>query len=397
MAAVSSVLVQIHSVKLQLTLLLFKEECQIKQMAVLTLMSLRVFTVKLKNNENVNLDFYLKKILNLTPNKALKKAYQEKKIKVNNLIANKKTIIKNGDEIKIHSNNIFLKNEFKIKPNFTKRIKILYENENWIAVHKPSKMHAFPQKPSEDNTVLNYLVAQKPQVKECMNLEKPLEGSLVHRLDYGTSGVLIFAKNKKAFTEIKKSWNLNNSYKIYLAWVHGEIKESFKIKAKIEHNPKNKKKMIIVPIKIENEANAITEIKPLTSTLNSFAQKITLVLIRIHTGLMHQIRVSLASLGHPLLLDDLYINTKKINLKFIFLDSKLHLDTLKIFYEIEKELKPLIEKKDKNLFSCLDKNFLIKRETFFLHSYAIYNNQIKLKISNEINFQNFVRSNYFFV
>jgi 23S rRNA pseudouridine1911/1915/1917 synthase len=136
----------------------------------------------------------------------------------------------------------------------------------------------------------------------------PLEGGLVHRLDTGTSGCLVFARHPAAYAKLRHAFSNGLIEKTYLARVEGEIKESIIIDYPIAHHPKNKAKMIAIMPKNKyfrgKPQAAVTIVEPIPP-LQKGGQG-GFVRVRIQGGRRHQIRVHLAAIGHPLVGDVLY-------------------------------------------------------------------------------------------
>ncbi len=214
-------------------------------------------------------------------------------------------------------------------------IAVLYEDADCVVVNKPAGMpsHPLTLPPSPQggegpgvSSALEAVCELYPEI--AVASPNPLEGGLVHRLDTGTSGCLVFARNPAAYAKLRHAFSNSLIEKTYLAWVEGEIKEPITIDYPIAHHPKNKAKMIAVMPKNKyfrgKPQPARTEVVPIglslpvipgpdpgsTKTLDSsfrWNDKIgSQVRVRIQGGRRHQIRVHLAAIGHPLIGDILY-------------------------------------------------------------------------------------------
>ncbi|MFL5319903.1 MAG: RluA family pseudouridine synthase [Myxococcaceae bacterium] len=165
---------------------------------------------------------------------------------------------------------------------------ILFEGEGFIAVDKPAGMLVIPGRGEH----------AAPPLKEQLEAELKKKLWVVHRLDRDTSGVLLFALNDRAHRTLSMAFEAGRIEKKYVALVQGAMAEPVDIDAALA--PARRGRMRIAR-KGEDSKNARTLVRP----LESFA-KASLVEATPLTGRTHQIRVHLASVGHPLLVDHQY-------------------------------------------------------------------------------------------
>jgi 23S rRNA-/tRNA-specific pseudouridylate synthase len=185
--------------------------------------------------------------------------------------------------------------------------KIIFEDELLLAIDKPSGL------PS------NSLVHSLDSCESVLQTARPLETLLLaHRLDTGTSGVLIFAKSETAFRAMREQFKLKNIEKKYLAWSEKTPEREsllqtltfpWPIDLPMAHHAKSKKKMIaLAPHDRHFRGKPIPASTLLHSASHDLFFEIPAIRfeLEITTGVMHQIRVHLSELGFPLIGDPTY-------------------------------------------------------------------------------------------
>jgi 23S rRNA pseudouridine1911/1915/1917 synthase len=124
----------------------------------------------------------------------------------------------------------------------------------------------------------------------------------VHRLDKGTSGLMVVAKHDRSHEELARQFAEREVEKEYLALAWGEVMAGRRIDAPIGRDPSNRKKMASESARVRRTRAAVTRIV----RAEHFGRVLTLVQVAIHTGRTHQIRVHLSAIGHPIVGDALY-------------------------------------------------------------------------------------------
>jgi 23S rRNA pseudouridine1911/1915/1917 synthase len=171
---------------------------------------------------------------------------------------------------------------------------IVYEDDDIIAINKPAGMVVHPAPGHPRGTLANALVAHVPGIS-VGGSNRP---GIVHRLDKDTSGLIVAAKTDRGRGALVAQWADKSVEKTYLALASGVMKENeATIDAPIGRDPKNRQRMGVV----RNGRVAVTHFR----VIERFPDA-TLLEVHIETGRMHQIRVHLAFIGHPVVGDAIY-------------------------------------------------------------------------------------------
>ena len=228
--------------------------------------------------------------------------------KVSDLIS-KRLILRNGIPIKKGSEIVHTNDEISM-PNLVDEaveeiasdesinFEVVFEDDSVIVVSKPSGLIVHPGSGIANGTLVNGLAAQFPDLRE---IGDPTRLGLVHRLDKGTSGLLIVARTPEALENLKFQMQERHVNRQYFAIVAGHV-ESNKgvVDAPLGRDPKNPLKRAV----INGGKYARTHYEIDQKYESPF--KVSMLNCRLETGRTHQIRVHLAAIGHPVLGDELY-------------------------------------------------------------------------------------------
>lgn len=173
------------------------------------------------------------------------------------------------------------------------KVKIIFEDDNFLVVNKPTGMTTTKEKKREEGTLEDFLRKIRP-------LELPRNG-IMHRLDKGTSGLVLVAKNDLAFRSFKNQFKNRSLTKKYYCLVGGEVTIDGSINWPIGRSKYGFGKFGVTV----DGKEALTEFK-LTKKYKRNNKKYSLLEINLKTGRTHQIRVHLSYLKWPLVGDRLY-------------------------------------------------------------------------------------------
>jgi 23S rRNA pseudouridine1911/1915/1917 synthase len=186
-----------------------------------------------------------------------------------------------------------------VRPNPRLALRVVYADAELIAIDKPAGMPSHALRPEETETVANFLLARYPELAAVGR--NGLEPGIVHRLDTDTSGVLLAARTPAAYQALRRQFAAHRVTKEYLALVDGEVTEPGELHAPIRRAGRNPGVMRVCTTPDARTRPAGTAYRP----IERLGPR-TLLEVRILTGVMHQIRVHLASIGHPIVGDRVY-------------------------------------------------------------------------------------------
>ena len=201
---------------------------------------------------------------------------------------------------------------FKLKPGMAVRVEvpaavpaevtaedidleILYQDDDLAVVYKPSGMVVHPAAGNESGTLVNALLKHLDNLSGIGGEIRP---GIVHRIDKDTSGLLLVAKNDRSHVCLSEQIRAHTVHRAYRAIVIGGFREEEgTVEGPIGRHPTDRKRMAIVP----GGKEAVTHWRVLERLRGA-----TLIEAKLTTGRTHQIRVHMASIGHPVLGDPVY-------------------------------------------------------------------------------------------
>ncbi len=242
--------------------------------------------------EGMRLDRYLAEQIPDLTRSYLQKLLKENLAEVNGKIVKANYKVKKGDQISLELP------EVQEPEAFPENIPldILYEDEDVLLVNKPKGMVVHPAAGHLSGTLVNGVLYHcRGQLSGINGVLRP---GIVHRIDRDTTGVLVVCKNDRAHQSLAAQLKEHSITRKYRAIVLGSLKEDGTVNAPIGRHPVDRKKMAV---NRKNGKEAVTHYHVLEE-LKGY----TYIECQLETGRTHQIRVHMASIGHPLLGDSVY-------------------------------------------------------------------------------------------
>ncbi len=225
------------------------------------------------------------------------RSIREGAIMVNEKAIKPSYILKEGDVVVID----IIKEKEELIPNTKIQLTLVYQNEDFLIINKQAGLQVHPSDSEKEATLVNALIVAFPEIKNINDGSQDswMRPGIVHRLDKDTSGIMVVARNKKTFDELKRQFADREITKNYVALVYGNLENKTGIVDLPIARAASFKKQKIARGKTKGIARqAITEY----SVLKRYAE-FDFVEAIPKTGRMHQIRVHLASLEHPIVGD----------------------------------------------------------------------------------------------
>ena len=250
--------------------------------------------------------------------KTISRGEISRQIREGNILVNEKKVkasysLREGDVITLQCE--FGEEEISL-PKEKKELSLIFVDENIIVVDKPAGMQVHPDSKHKEDTLVNYLVFQFPEIKKVCNQTKEthLRPGIVHRLDRDTSGVLVVARKTEVFSELKRQFQNREIEKKYQAIVYGAPDPAVGRIEKALARSTDYRRQVVAGRKTKTKIRqAVTEYRMLKNWDNAFA----LLELTPKTGRMHQLRVHLTFLGHPIVGDKKYFLREQEKFNFV--------------------------------------------------------------------------------
>ena len=278
------------------------------------------FKITNENDENLRIDKYLSNVI-----EGKSRSFIQGLIDSNSILVNKKEIksnykLKLQDEIEVIMPEPI---ELDVKAENIE-LDIVYEDKDVIVLNKPQGVVVHPAPGNYTGTLVNGLLYH---CKDLSGINGVIRPGIVHRIDKDTSGILVIAKNDDAHNILASQFKEHSIKREYYALVEGKFnKLEGTIDKPIGRNKKDRLKMAIV----DDGKRAVTHYE----VLEQYNNNTSLVKCVLETGRTHQIRVHMASIGHPLVGDPLYGLKKQ---KFKLQGQVLHAKTLGFIHPTKNE------------------------------------------------------------
>ncbi len=254
---------------------------------------MKKLSVEVRSGERLRLDAFLREKVPELSRSAVQKLIEDGMVLKNGKAVRKNHKVSEGEVFEL------MLPEIRETETLAESIplEVVYEDGDVIVINKPKGMVVHPAAGHESGTLVNALLSHCGDSLSGVGGEK--RPGIVHRLDKNTSGLIIAAKNDKAHRALSEQLKDRSLSRVYHALVTGNIKtDGGTVDAPIGRHPTNRKKMAVTD---KNSRSAVTHYEVLARYGG-----ITHVRCRLETGRTHQIRVHMASIGHPILGDTVY-------------------------------------------------------------------------------------------
>jgi len=229
-----------------------------------------------------------------------RQAVESGQVRVNGRPCLKGNKLRFGDSVTVESLKEACDN--RVCPDSSLPVQIVFEDVHLIVANKPAGMPVQPLASEEGGTLMNGLVARYPELAAVG--DQPLMAGALHRIDTGTSGLVLAARTQAAFNALRAQFDAQTVEKVYLALVEGHVAVSGHLTHDLAHHPGLPHCKMVDARSLsepDRRLHAETAYRPL-----ELVGRNTLLEVIIHTGVTHQIRCQLALGGYPIVNDTLY-------------------------------------------------------------------------------------------
>ncbi len=256
--------------------------------------------------ERMRLDAYLARELAPEYSRSqILKAIRAGLVVMNDRPARAADAIRDGDRVVFH---IPAPRAATVAPAPAPPVDVLFEDADLIFVNKAPGMAVHPSPGHPHSTLVDALVARFPDLASVIELDGTWRAGIVHRLDKDTSGVMVVARNSFARAALSDQFRHRSVEKVYIALVKGHMRDDrVTIDRPIGRHQTERRRMSVKAGTGREAQSEVTVIRRCNLPLpEGEPMPISVVAVRPRTGRTHQIRVHLASVGHPCLGDPLY-------------------------------------------------------------------------------------------
>ncbi|MFI5304989.1 MAG: RluA family pseudouridine synthase [Nitrospiria bacterium] len=282
-----------------------------------------------KSCSTCRLDLYLIKRGIPLSRTRIQNLIQEKKVMVNDKSVKPGHKIRSGDKIELV---VPAPRQIMIEPEPIP-LDILYQDSDLLVVNKSAGLVMHPAPGNYTGTMVHALLHHVKDLKGIGGEERP---GIVHRLDKETSGVVVIAKSEFALTHLMKQFKAHTIEKTYFALVWGKVKHNHgKVELPLGRDKKDRKKISVHTYKPKEAISHYTVFKRFQLAPDK-ESGISFIEVRPETGRTHQIRVHMASLGHPVVGDKTYGGRTERNAEIKAERQMLHASSIKFVHPTTK-------------------------------------------------------------
>jgi 23S rRNA pseudouridine1911/1915/1917 synthase len=257
-------------------------------------------------NQGQRLDKFLAEVLADITRSQIQKLVKEGLVSVNHKPAKVHHFLKTGDIITINeeqSDTKSITNSLPAYQPISLLPKVIFENNDYLVLEKPCGLLVHATEKNETDTLVDWLLKKYPEMEKVG--ENKYRAGILHRLDKDVSGVMVVAKNDRAFEHLKQQFKDRKVKKEYLALVYGRLpQETGEIDLPIGRGREGQ--FVAHPKSGQEKFQADDRLAKTKYQLLEQIKDYSFLLVQILTGRTHQIRVHFSAIGHPIVGDQIY-------------------------------------------------------------------------------------------